>query len=251
MSRLGRHLEYFEQIFVYENARNDPYCLITCIINNKPKIDHVTSHKPFSYDEEQHLTEQEFGIMPSYLRVYVHEGKFDIPRLINDDYFEAIKLLYNKNKICSATKLILSCIDTPAFIEYGDRKESFHSWLENYADLKKHVVSPSDLWELRNGLLHMTNLDSRKIIEGKSPRIIIYIGNIAEKTLMINSQHFKYLNLRNFIDTISQAISKWIESYDINPKKWRDFVMRYDMIVSDARMGIAMLPGSNSKPTNT
>ena len=50
--------------------------------------------------------------VPDYLRIYRTEGGFDFPELINDDYFEAIHLLWNNRKYVSCLKLVFSTIDT-------------------------------------------------------------------------------------------------------------------------------------------
>lgn len=58
-------------------------------------------------------------------------------------------------------------LDTVAFIDKGDVKDNFCLWLDAYADLKPPGITAKELWEFRNGLLHMTNLHSRSVATGK------------------------------------------------------------------------------------
>lgn len=55
--------------------------------------------------------------MEDYLVKYTTPEGFDVPRLINDDFFLAIKLLFNSGLYVSASKLLLSFIDSIAYVE--------------------------------------------------------------------------------------------------------------------------------------
>ena len=57
--------------------------------------------------------------MPDYLRRYTANGQFDLPRLINDDFFVPIKLLFNNKHYVSSAKLLLIFVDTISFLESG------------------------------------------------------------------------------------------------------------------------------------
>ena len=110
--------------------------------------------------------------IPDYLKVYLTDAGLDIPRLIDDDFILAIKTLMNNEKYISALKLILSMIDTLGFIEFGPTNDCFVKWLDKYCAMKDSGVTSEELWELRNSLLHMTNLDSRKVRSGKVERLM-------------------------------------------------------------------------------
>ncbi len=43
---------------------------------------------------------------------------------------------------------------------------NFSKWLAAYADLTPLGVTAKELWEFRNGLLHMINLSSRAVTAG-------------------------------------------------------------------------------------
>jgi hypothetical protein len=109
----------------------------------------------------------------------VDAGCFDVPQLINDDYFLAIKQLFNARHFVSAAKLLMSFIDTVGFIDAGDVRDGFSQWLDKYADLTSLGISPKELWEFRNGLLHMTNLRSRAVASGNTAPLIFYVGSCA------------------------------------------------------------------------
>ena len=67
-----------------------------------------------------------------YLIKYRTDDAIDLPRLINDDFFEPIRLLYQARHYVSATKLLLVFIDTAGYIEYGDGdRNPFIAWLNS------------------------------------------------------------------------------------------------------------------------
>ena len=56
--------------------------------------------------------------MPDYLVHYTTENTFRFTELINDDYFKAIRTLFNAELYVSSAKLLISCVDTLSFVEY-------------------------------------------------------------------------------------------------------------------------------------
>jgi hypothetical protein len=235
LMRLGRELEMFEQILRDCSAPINPLCAITPIVDQLPKIIAVARIGALDLDELKNTPLVQPGVMVDYLKKYVSDGHFDLPRLINDDYFKAIKLLYNAGHYVSAAKLLMSFLDTIAFVDMGDVSGNFSLWLERYADLTALGITSKELWEYRNGLLHMTNLNSRAVAKGLTARLIIYVGRLPQT--MPNAQDGeKYLNLKELLETVAGAVSKWIEHFNRNPNKLVDFVKRYDLTVSDSRI---------------
>src|SRR5690606_9143663 len=102
-----------------------------------------------------------------------------LSELLNDDYFKAIKLLFNAGHHVSSAKLLMSCVDTLAFVEHGDVRGNFTDWLDAYVDLEPIGISALEVWEFRNSILHMTNLASRQVLAGKVSSIAPYIGRAA------------------------------------------------------------------------
>jgi len=218
--------------------------VVTPIINGKPHFEarHPVS-TPMYRGSFKGTSLDKPGTMVDWLEKYTSNQGIDVPRLINDDYFLAIKLLYNNRYLISCNKLLMSCIDTLAFAEAGDVSGNFKLWLDRYADLTSLSITSDELWEFRNSLLHMTNLRSRKVSEGKVASLIFYIGpsHLPPRT---NPPGSKYVSLRTLIDVIAAAISNWVESYNNNPDKWIDFVTRYDLTISDSRMLYSEVPAS-------
>ena len=68
-------------------------------------------------------------------------------------------------------KLIASFIDTMAFLEYGDVPGNFVRWLDTYAKIPSLGIKSAQLWELRNSLVHMSNLDSQKVLRAVSVKL--------------------------------------------------------------------------------
>jgi hypothetical protein len=178
--------------------------------------------------------------MSDYLSLYRTDAGFDLPQLLNDDYFLAIKLLYNNGFFVSCAKLIVSFIDTIAFIEYGDISGNYQRWLNTYVDLEYVGVTSEELWEYRNSLVHMSTLESRKVITGKVKRLVpIVIGsgllpvNVADLPAEENS---KFMDLFRLIEALSQgSCDKWARSLNEDRQKRQKFIERYDLIISDKR----------------
>jgi hypothetical protein len=237
MMRLGRHLQLFEEIFQNLNAPDKPLLVITSIVDGKIIIDAMTELDSLRLSLFQNSRITGSGIMIDYLEYYTTARGFDISNLINDDYFLSIKLLYNNRHYVSAAKLLFSFIDTIAYLEFGDISKNFQKWLDCYADLSRVGVNSSELWEMRNSLLHMTNPDSRQVLSGRVRRLVFYVGNLPEST-PIEDETAKYFSLNDLIDAIISALQRWFLSFNENPSKMEDFIIRYDRILSDTRYAV-------------
>ncbi len=127
-------------------------------------------------------------------------------------------------------------IDSMAYLEYGDTKVNvFIKWLDEFSDLSSQSITSLELWEHRNSLLHMSNLDARKVKTGKIRRLIMYHGTtrveLKEQPAIMGFYH-----LDDLIKIIGDACEKWGNSFNANSSKWKAFFERYDLIASDSRM---------------
>lgn len=239
LMRMSQHLEMFDEIFRSLGAGSEPLHCITSVVDGKVQIDKVEEYRETEESEQKPIGYMEFH-SPDYLVHYYSEGTFDLANLLNDDYLLAIKLLYNNNHYVSSIKLLMSFIDTVAYIEYGDVSRNFQQWLDKYVELATLEASADELWELRNSLLHMTNYDSRKVLKGKVQRLRFYVG--ADKRGLLNDiDEGKYVNLMALIDTILDGVAIWMNSYNSQPSKLKEFIQRYDRIVSDSRYHTAKI----------
>lgn len=207
---------------------NSVYC-ITHIVNGEVHVDETRD-------------ESSSGVVPDYLQIYFTEDGFDFPQLIQDDYFGAIHLLWNNRKYVSCLKLVFSAIETLGYIEYGpDRANCFTKWLDDYCDLGKIGVTSDELWQLRNSLIHMTNLDSRKVRSGRTHRVLPRFTHPDRDTALC-VDGMKVLHVARFvIAVLPEGIENWLRSYNRDGKKFGEFVERYDTIVSEARCAISDL----------
>jgi hypothetical protein len=171
-----------------------------------------------------------------YIPKYMTTKGLDFGRLLNDDFFNAIRLLFNQTYYASAAKLLMTFIDTAGFVEFGDTGENtFVKWLGAYADLTPVEVTAQELWEHRNSLLHLTSPDSRRVRTGKVRRLMSYVGNLPVD-LPTENQNTKFYNLLSLIQAVGAACTRWAESYKKDRSKLEQFFDRYDLIVSDTRM---------------
>jgi len=231
--RHGHALEYFEEAFIWFGARAAPVVCITPVVDGTPKAERQIGPEPFRGEA---ATEQEgWGTIPDYLVDYVDGNIFRFSDLINDDYFKAIRALFDAKLYVSCSKLLMSCVDTLAFVEYGDEKRNFIRWVDVYGDLAPLNISASELWEFRNSVLHMTNLASRNVIAGKVSPIMPYVGEL-KSPLSISPDGPKPFNLHELIKSVGVGIGKWGEGYNADRDKILKFIERYDTTISDSRM---------------
>jgi hypothetical protein len=231
--RHGHQLEYFEEAFALFRVPAAPVVCITAVANGTPIVDEQIGPGPYRGDV---LTGRDgLGAMPDYLVQYVSGTTFRFAELIHDDYFKAIRTLFNAELYVSCSKLLMSCVDTLAFVEYGDRPGNFTDWVDNYVDLAPHGISADELWEFRNSILHMTNLASRKVTAGKVSPIMPYVGG-PETMPSISPNLPKPFNLLGLIKTIGNGIEKWGEAYNTDRDRLLKFIERYDSTISDSRM---------------
>jgi hypothetical protein len=242
LCRIGRQPELFEPIFASYGAGQHPLYGVTPVIDGEIVIDVQDSHGPLLLGKFQGHPKLGLGVMPDYLEVYSTPAGLDLGALINDDYFMAIKLLFTSGRYVSCMKLLVSFIETVAFLEFGDTAGTFVLWLEKYAQIRSLGVTAPQLWELRNSLLHMSNLDSRRVSSGRETRISFFVGKRGSPAM--RDMNLLYFNLTDLLATIADAVSKWVDSLSADSEKLRNFVQRYDRVISDAR--VAKMPSSKA-----
>ena len=210
---------------MFDLPEETPYC-ITYVIDNAPVIDEVNNE--FSKADYE-----------DYLQAYGPADSFDFDQLIEDDFWSGVKVLWNDRKYTSVLKLVFPMIDTLAFVdEAQDAQGAFKRWLENYCDMDWMGVSPDELWELRNSVVHMTNADSRKVHQGKVDRLIPIVAHPMTE-LPSHMDGSKVFHQGRFVlSVLPMGIKNWIATYRTNPSKFYSFIMAYDTILSDSRYSI-------------
>jgi len=222
-------LESFRKFGISEDA----LVVITPVVNNEIFFDCNVEYGLNLLEEVQRQMGIE-GNQIDWLTHYTTDKGIDIPRLINDDYFAAIRLTFQHGMYLSSMKLLVSCIDSIAYIEFGSHN-SFTEWLNQYANLEKLGVTAEELWELRNSILHMSNLHSKKIIQGKIRRISFFVAE-NKASFFHETENIYYFSFKALIDVYAQALQIWINSYNETPDKFLTFITRYDKTVSDNRL---------------
>lgn len=247
--RMGETVAMFEPLFMEVGAGDAPLFCVTPIVDGIPTIHASVPLGPLDMSKLPDGVAGP-GIMEDYLFKYINKeaGTFDMPALVHDDYFKAIRLLFNNQHFISCLKLLMSFLDTVAYVEFGDRGRGetpvFIDWLRAFAASDIAGATPEELWEFRNSLLHMSNLESRKVAAGKVARLTPYVGALDHPPS--SDPLTKYINVNKLIEAVAAAIQQWITSYNECPEKMRTFVQRYDRVVSDDRQAIiSMVPAAD------
>lgn len=236
-ARLGQGAGLLEEFFAVVDAGPAPFFMMTPVRDGRPFFNYTASHKPLDMADVASKLGQK-GVMVDWLVKYTTADGIDITQLIHDDYFLAIKLAYNAGLHVSAMKLLLSCIDSIAYIEYcNDRQTPFIDWLNSYARLAPLGISAPELWELRNGLLHMSNTNSKKVLASRVRRISFFVGRPSGH-LPQGVDDTYYFDFYSLIQEFAAAQARWIESYNADREKFLKFVERYDETISDSRVAV-------------
>ncbi|MNK11592.1 hypothetical protein D3C87_296350 [compost metagenome] len=238
--RLGEGHYLYDDLFMHLGASASPLFVSTPVLDGDAHLNYSSEHGNLDVnDVSAKLGEP--GVMVDWLRKYTTDEGFNFSQLIHDDYFLAIKLTFNAGLYVSAMKLLVCCIDSLAYIEFGDERGAFVKWMEAYCDLAPLGITAPELWELRNGLLHMTNINSSKVRKNQVRRISFRVGDAPEVPRKVGGVY--YFDFLGLVQAFAQAQARWIESYNNDRDKFAKFVERYDETVSDSRVAITDLGG--------
>lgn len=237
-SRLGDAHFLIDELFEILDAGPTPIFCITPVRDGEIFFNYSYGIEKLDVNDVA-KTLGERGYMVDWLEKYTTDAGIDLSQLIHDDYFLAIKLTFNARLYVSAMKLLVSCIDSVAYIEYGDikGKQPFILWLESYADLAPLSITAEELWELRNGILHMTSLNSKKVLKNKVRRISFRVSALQQPAQQESGEVF-YFDFYPLIQTFGAAQEKWISTYNVIPDKFLQFIERYDQTISDSRVAV-------------
>lgn len=237
--RLGIDLSLFEEGFRHYRAPHEPLIGITMICDGVAMVDLTTDLEPF---QGHAINYGQAGVMQDWLVKYTEGEHFRIDKLIDDDYYDAIKILFNSRHLVSAAKLLMSCIDTLAFVEFGDERGNYTRWIDAFVQLDEVGITSSELWEFRNSIIHMTNLKSRAVLSGKVSPIMPYIGS-DQLGAAVSNMKPRPFNLHSLLMAVASGVAAWSETFNVDREKFSKFVERYDSIISDSRM--ATISGSD------
>lgn len=228
----GHGLLVFETVFQHFGASSNPLVVVTPVKNGEIFIEgyEKTQIAMTSPPKFVHIDKQKEWYVD-----YIDESGFHFDNLINEDFIEAIRILFNAKQYVSSMKLLMICVDTVSYLEFGDTNKNFPKWLDTYVDLNTLGITSDELWEFRNSVLHMTNLDSRKVQSGKVKRLMFYVSHPTTKYVR-ETDEGKTFNFKELLDTLALGISKWALSYNVDKGKFEIFLSRYDRIISDKRM---------------
>jgi hypothetical protein len=240
LGRTGNALRLFEGPLQNIKAPQNPLVCITPIVDGKPRIDLISNVEP--QKSPKTLSEEFDGIVrrTDYLAAYLTPAGFDVHSLLADDFTSAIKLLFLHRHFVSAMKLIVSFLDTVAYLDLGDSQGNYEAWLAKYAPLAPVGVTASELWEFRNALLHMTNPLSRKVLSGKVPPLSFYIDSGSKSVRIDGDTGTKMFSLETLYDAIIEAVDAWVKTYSGNLPKQLEFIERYDTVLSEGRVAKLM-----------
>jgi hypothetical protein len=237
LMRTGQELSLFEEVLRDMSAPLHPLFCITMVQDGEVRIDYRQAVEPAGADGE--IFSSDFGGQIrkfDYLGKYTSSRGLDLDALFEDDFLCAIRILFENKLYVSAMKLLLSFIDTLAFLEYGNVLGNFSDWLEAYADLTPVGITAAQVWALRCGLLHMTNSYSHSVLKGNEPPLCFY-GNAPDREIKWNhDDSIAMFSFEGLYDAVVGAVGAWATHYSGNLERQFRFVERYDLILSEGRL---------------
>jgi hypothetical protein len=234
--RMGKGIWLFEDALQKLNAPQTPLVCTTFIVDGKPVIHSVGHANPPACPIN--VSQQFGGVIKrtDWLAAYITPLGLNVHDLLHDDFTEAIKLLYEHKHYVSAIKLLVSFVDTVAFLDFGDVAGNYQMWLSKYANLTPVGVTPSELWEFRSSILHMTNPLSRKVLSGNVLPLAFYIDPTHKKIRIDQNGGTKMFSFEALHEAIIEAVEVWTKSYSKNLPKQLEFIRRYDTVLSEGRI---------------
>lgn len=229
--RVGISYAPFELALEAVKAPVNPLTIVTPVVQGK--LQYHVKHPVGEQLRNEHTPNYHIeGVLdiPDYLNKYLTEGEFHLKKLINDDHMEPVKLLFNQKSYISSFKLLVSLIDTIAYLEYGDVKRNLQQWLDNYSEISELDITSDEVYQLRNSLLHMTNLNSRDVLKKKHRRLSIAICKKGYPTQY--HDEIVYFNFTDFLFIFDEAVDRWVDSYK-DSKKQLTLIERYDEVLRD------------------
>ena len=237
LARTGKPLHIFAEPLDVIKAPENPIFCTTIIVGGKPQTEDLVRADMGS---PQVMLSKQFGGLASngdYLSAYLTPAGLDFDALLGNDFIDAIKLLYEHRHYVSAMKLLMSFIDSVAYLDLGDVAGNFVTWLAKYAVLTPVGVTPDELWELRNSLLHMTNPYSRKVLAGRVPPLSFHFDPASQNVRVDGITGTKMFSFESLYNAVIEAVGPWAKSHSGDLAKQLEFIQRYDTVLSEGRIG--------------
>ncbi len=163
----------------------------------------------------------------------------DPKKRITVGLIHAITVLYREGSLVSCLKLLMSAIDTLAYLDSKDGRTSgkrFCDWLDKYANLSKAGITLEELYQHRCALLHTTTLDSDAVKKGTVCRLIPYKKPAfplpIDKTSSEWMRNSKFFEIIDLVMAIGDAVEKYCDMLEKDPvaltrfnKNWNNFFM--------------------------
>jgi hypothetical protein len=156
----------------------------------------------------------------------------DLGLQIYKAFMQGAFITFKSGLYVSSIKLLLSAVDTMAFLVTGNNSsKDFKEWLNKYVDLSIVGINADELWEHRNALLHMTTLDSRKVGQGKIVRLIPYKEPTESPRDTLNNS--KFYSIDKLWLVLAGGFDKFIKDIESNEKLKRVTESNWKKIVYD------------------
>lgn len=231
LARVGNPIIIFELALHSKNASVNPLLIYTAVVDGQIKVDaSVSIDKKIRRSDFEDYHVQGVKELPDYLDKYLVGDGFLIKDLLVDDHVKPMHLLFNNQHYLSSIKLLMSFIDTVGYIEFGDVNRAFPMWLDKYCELSLLEITSNEIYELRHSLLHMTSLNSRRVVQGKERRISYSVAPVGTPTR--THLGIVFFNYVDFIPIFENGLDKWLATYDNG--KVAIFIERYDQIVRES-----------------
>ena len=160
-------------------------------------------------------------ILESYLGLRIYKA-----------FIQGAFITFKSGLYISSLKLLLSAVDTMAFLVTGNNdSKDFKEWLNKYVDLSTVGINADELWEHKNALLHRTTLNSLKVGKDKIVRLFPSKESIESPRAPLNNS--KIYSIDKLWLALTEGFDKFIKDIESNKELKRVIESNWKKIVYD------------------
>ena len=186
-----------------------------------------------------------------------HPGKFHLihpppPNSFGEalykSFLEAIYVLFKQGYGVSGLKLLLSALDTMAFLTTGNDNagSDFKKWLDKYVDLNAVGIDSDELWEHRNALLHMTRFHSKAVHKGKVKFLVPsyreapqeYKDRLKSEMDALYGTNYKFYSTVKLFNAVADGINKFVAEVKTDSVLRATVKSNFGEIIPDIPIGV-------------
>ena len=172
----------------------------------------------------------------------------DLGEALYKAFMEAIYVLFQQGYTISGLKLLLSALDTMAFLTTGNGNSGteFKAWLAKYVDLESVGIDADELWAHRSALLHMTNFHSKSVNKGAVKFLIPALREapqefkdpVKSKIDALYGTNYKFYSVQKLFEAVFVGFDIFLAEIDSNHDLKAVVISSFGEVVPDIPIAV-------------